>query len=127
VAATPTQFPKNAQAPLRVSTPEATCFDLIRYAPRIGGIARAMETIVPLLALMGPDGLHQVLEIENEAPTAQRLGFLLERSDAGALARVVQHWLPAKLVPVPLVPGLPGHAPETKPWRVVNNAGEIGS
>lgn len=38
---TPTQQPSGAVAPLRVSTPEATAYDLIRYADRIGGIERA--------------------------------------------------------------------------------------
>jgi hypothetical protein len=49
---TPTQSPPNAFAPIRVSTPEATAFDLIRYASGIGGIGRAVETLVPLLSLM---------------------------------------------------------------------------
>ena len=44
VEQTPTQPLANAFAPLRVSTPEATAFDLIRYAARIGGIA-AVETL----------------------------------------------------------------------------------
>src|SRR6266498_3557175 len=45
---TPTQQPAGAVAPLCVSTPEATAFDLIRYATSIGGIERAAETIRPL-------------------------------------------------------------------------------
>src|SRR5438876_2791970 len=44
---TPTQPLANAYAPLQVSTPEATAFDLIRYASRIGGMGRARETLVP--------------------------------------------------------------------------------
>src|ERR1017187_10320079 len=50
----PTQPLANAFAPLQVSTPEATAFDLIRYAARIGGIGRAAETIAPLLPFMRP-------------------------------------------------------------------------
>ena len=122
---TPTQSPPSAQAPLRVSTLEATCYDLIRYAPRIGGIARATETILPLLPLMRPERLRDVLRIEKETATAQRLGFVLEATGADDLARVVQRCLPAKLLPVRLVPGLPGHVPETRPWRVQNNAEEM--
>ena len=50
---TPTQPLANAFAPVQVSTPEATAFDLVRYASRIGGIGRAVETLTPLLPLMG--------------------------------------------------------------------------
>jgi hypothetical protein len=125
---TPTQPLTNAYAPLRVSTPEATSYDLIRYAARIGGIGRAAETIGPLLPLMRTAELRRVLEIEDEPATAQRLGFVLDHLRATKLAKVVQDWLPSPLVLVPLVPGLHGRcdAPEIKRWRIHNNAGELG-
>ena len=125
---TPTQLLTNAYAPLRVSTPEATSYDLIRYAARIGGIGRAAETIGPLLPQMRTAELHRVLEIEDEPATAQRLGFVLDHLRATKLAKVVQDWLPSPLVLVPLVPGLRGRsdAPEIKRWRIHNNAGELG-
>jgi hypothetical protein len=126
VEQTPTQPLANAFAPLQVSTPEATAFDLIRYAARIGGIGRAAETIAPLLPLMRPVELRRVLKIENEPTTAQRLGFVLEKLGATRWARVVQEWLPSNPGLVPLVPGLRGDAPEIKRWRILNNAGEIG-
>jgi hypothetical protein len=123
---TPMQLLANAFAPLQVSTPEATSYDLIRYAPRIGGIGRAAETIAPLLALMRPAELHRVLKIEDKPATAQRLGFVLEKLRATKLAQVVQDWLPSGLIFVPLVPGLRGDAPEIKRWKIINNALEFG-
>jgi hypothetical protein len=39
-------------APLRVSTPATTAYDLIRYAARLGGIERAVETLAPLFSLI---------------------------------------------------------------------------
>ncbi|HEV2329745.1 MAG TPA: type IV toxin-antitoxin system AbiEi family antitoxin [Verrucomicrobiae bacterium] len=125
VEQTPAQPLANAFAPLQVSTPEATAFDLIRYAARIGGIGRAVETIAPLLPLMRPAELRRVLKIEDEPATARRLGFVLEKLRATDLARVVENWLPAYLAFVPLVPGVPGAAPEIKRWRILNNAGEF--
>ncbi len=125
VAATPTQPLTNAFAPLQVSTPEATAFDLIRYAVRIGGIGRAAETIAPLLPLMHPAELRQVLKIEDEPATAQRLGFVLEILKATHLAGVVEDWLPPDLVWLPLVPGARSAAPGIKRWRILNNAGEF--
>jgi predicted transcriptional regulator of viral defense system len=125
VEQTPTQPLANAFAPLQVSTPEATAFDLIRYAARIGGIGRAAETIAPLLPLMRPAELRRVLKIEDEPATTQRLGFVLEKLRATDLAAAVENWLPADLVFVPLVPGVSGAAPEIKRWRILNNAGEF--
>ena len=125
VEQTPTQPFANAFAPLQVSTPEATAFDLIRYAARIGGIGRAAETIAPLLPLMRPAELRRVLKIEGEPATAQRLGFVLEKLRATDLAKVVENWLPSDSIFVPLVPGARGAAPEIKRWRILNNAGEF--
>jgi len=125
VEQTPTQPLVNAFAPLQVSTPEATAFDLIRYAARIGGIGRAAETIAPLLPLMRQAELRRVLKIEDEPATAQRLGFVLEKLRATDLARGVENWLPADLLFVPLVPGARAAAPEIKRWRILNNAGEF--
>jgi hypothetical protein len=124
---TPTQPLANAFAPLQVSTPEATGYDLVRYAPRIGGIGRAAETIAPLLPLMRPAELRRVLKIEDEPATAQRLGFVLEKLRATKLAQVVQDWLPSTLIFVPLVPGLRRRddAPEIKRWKIINNALEF--
>ncbi|HUI08522.1 MAG TPA: type IV toxin-antitoxin system AbiEi family antitoxin [Verrucomicrobiae bacterium] len=123
---TPTQPLANAYAPMQVSTPEATSYDLIRYAARIGGIGRAAETIGPLLPLIRTAELRRVLEIEDGPATAQRLGFVLEKLRATKLAQVVQDWLPSGLIFVPLVPGLRGDAPEIKRWKIINNALEFG-
>jgi predicted transcriptional regulator of viral defense system len=125
VEQTPTQPLANAYAPLQVSTPEATAFDLVQYAPRIGGIGRVAETMVQLWPLMRPSELRRVLKIEDEPATAQRLGFVLEHLRAMDLAKVVQNWLPSDLKFVRLVPGLPGAAVEIKRWRILNNAVEF--
>jgi len=122
---TPVQPLANAFAPLHVSTPEATIFDLIKYAMRIGGIGRAAETIGPMLPQVRPDELRRLLEIEGEVTTAQRLGFVLENLRDTRLAKVTQDWLPEDLVFVPLVPGDSGDAPEIKRWRIFNNATEF--
>ena len=122
---TPTQPLANAYAPLQVSTPEATAFDLIQYAPRIGGLGRAAETMAPLLPLMRPAELRRVLKIEDAPATAQRLGFVLAHLRANDLASVVETWLPAGVKYVPLVPGGRVDAPEIKRWRILNNALEF--
>ncbi len=124
---TPTQALANAYAPVRVSTPAATVFDLIRYANRIGGIGRMVETIRPLLPRIGQAELRTVLEVEDETATAQRLGYLLEKTGQPKLAAVTDDWLPARRPAIPLATtaGSRSEAPPANRWRVRDNSGEF--
>lgn len=128
VAQTPVRQPPNAYAPLRVSTPEATALDLVRYAKRIGGMGRASETLVPLLPLCRTTELKRALDSEGEAAVAQRLGYLIERAGYDRLAEAVHQWLPSRTVRVPL--GSSGQAgvetTRSGRWRVLvaDGAGE---
>jgi len=145
IAQTPAHQPPGAVAPLRVSTPEATAYDLIRYATAVGGIERAAETIRPLLPLMRARELKRVLvaQAKNEHPVARRLGFILDTFQtplAKTLAKTIRDWLPAgKLPPIMLVPlkttnrprtgknGAPrgALAPLNARWQVFNNPREL--
>ncbi len=124
---TPTQQPAGSVAPLLVSIPEATTYDLIRYAPSIGGIERAAETIRPLLPLLRARELKRVLDVENEPAVAQRLGFIIEACQNKSLAKVVRDWLPDELKPVTLAPakGKRDNLPLIKRWQVLNNSAEL--
>ena len=121
---TPTQQPEGAVAPLLISTPEATTYDLIRYATRIGGIERAAETIRPLLPRLRVRELKRVLD---EPAVAQRLGFVIEACGNKSLAKVVRDWLPDELTPVTLAPakGKRDNLPLVKRWQVLNNSSEL--
>lgn len=124
---TPIQQPVGAVAPLAVSTPEATAFDLIRYATSIGGIDRAAETIRPLLPRLRVRELKSVLAAEDEPAVAQRLGFILESFGNKPLARAVRDWLPDEMTPVTLSPskGKSNRLPLVKRWQVFNNSNEL--
>jgi hypothetical protein len=124
---TPTQQPEGAVAPLLISTPEATTYDLIRYATSIGGIERAAETIRPLLPMLRARELKRVLDAENEPAVAQRLGFVVEACGNKSLAKVVRDWLPDELTPVTLAPakGKRDNLPLVKRWQVLNNSSEL--
>jgi hypothetical protein len=121
---TPTQQPAGAVAPLSVSTPEATAYDLIRYATSIGGIERAAETIRPLLPLLRARELKRVLD---EPAVAQRLGFVIEACCNKSLAKVVRDWLPNELTPVTLSPakGKRDSLPLVKRWQMFNTSSEL--
>lgn len=127
ITQTPIQQLARAVAPLCISTPEATAFDLIRYAASIGGIERAAETIGPLLPVLRARELKRVLEAENEPAIAQRLGFVIEAVGAKKLAQVIYDWLPDKLVTVPLSPLKSKRRilPVVERWQVLNNSGEL--
>jgi hypothetical protein len=124
---TPTQQMAQAAAPLCISTPEATAFDLVRYAGKIGGIERAAETIAPLLFSLRAHELKRVLEAEGEFAVAQRLGFVIEALGANKLAQAIHDWLPNKLAVVPLSPlkGERKDMPIVERWQVLNNSSEL--
>lgn len=128
IARTPTQPLSNAFAPVRLSTPAATVFDLIRYAAQIGGFGRAVETLRPLLTRVGTQELNEVLAAENERATAQRLGYVLEKTGHPKLADVIDEWLPGKR---PLILLAPAEAKPDVPlaprWRVLDNSNEFSS
>ncbi|MDX1950628.1 MAG: type IV toxin-antitoxin system AbiEi family antitoxin [Verrucomicrobiota bacterium] len=124
---TATQQPSGAVAPLRVSTAEATVFDLIRYASSIGGIERAAETIAPLLGLLRPEELKRVLETENEITIAQRLGFILDSLGGKNLAKIVREWLPRNIRRISLsqIPEGGGEVPVNERWQILNTSAEL--
>lgn len=124
---TPTQQLPLAPAPLYISTPESTVFDLVQYATRIGGIDRAAEAIVPLLPKLRVRELKRVLNAENAPTIVQRLGFVFEVKGAKRLADAVYGWLPDTLTAVPLSPIKNGcrSFPIVERWQVLNNSNEL--
>lgn len=123
---TPTLPLVQAQAPLALSTPEATALDLIAYSHRLGGVERAAETIVPMLHKFKRVRLTEALRANVETAHAQRLGFILERNSEGGLANVVEeHLRSCKAYRTLLEPSrftLPDSAPAySKRWKVLVN------
>ena len=90
---------------IRVSTPETTAIDLIRYARRIGGLDRVLTVLQELGEVMEPDKLVKAAKADGKIVYAQRLGFLLERAGFLDLTHRLSQWvqerepLPAKLEP----------------------------
>jgi hypothetical protein len=127
ISLTPKQQLPQAPAPLWISTPEATVFDLIQYAGRIGGINRAAETIAHFLPKLRVAGLRQAFNASDATAIAQRLGFVFEAIGAMKLAEAVYGWLPDKLITVPLssIKGKPGDFPIVERWQVLNNSNEL--
>jgi hypothetical protein len=123
IGKTITQQMPNARAPLSVSTPETTIYDLVRYAHSIGGIERVAETIEPMLKDVKASNLLRVLRAEDEITTTQRLGFVLEALGADKLADVSCKWLPRniQLIPIATHYKTDKSASVNKRWSVINN------
>jgi hypothetical protein len=112
-----------------VSTPAATVFDLIRYAGRIGGIGRAVETLRPMLPRITQAEMRTMLEAEHETATAQRLGYVIEQTGHARLATAIDRWLPESRRLIPLETTSP-HRLEARVanrWHVWDNSGEFSS
>ncbi len=122
---TPTRALAGGFAPLQVSTPEATALDLLRYAHRIGGVGRAVETIQQLLPAMRPTKLPGALRAKGELANAQRLGYVLETLGQERLARAVSDFLPRRRTPVDLETRLEKSASRagltSERWSVIVN------
>lgn len=110
----PTQWHETPLGRVRVSTPELTAVELVSRQQDNGGIARVLEIITGLAPGFTPEGLHKALDAVQEVPTAQRLGFLLEKAGYPALADLAQTWLAGKRIrAIALSPGEPPEEPCT--------------
>ena len=127
VRETPTQQMPNALALTQMSTPGATAFDLVRYAARIGGVGRTVETLRPLLPKIRGNELRATLDAADEATTAQRLGFLLVRLGAEDLSTVVDKWLKGRRALIPLATSAPAGKKclIDRRWQIIDNTWEF--
>ncbi len=100
VSRTPTVVVSHGVAPWRVSTREATLFDLIRHQSAVGGL----ESIARIARDLGPelscDELTRAAEACGQVPVVQRLGFLLEQLQFRHAANRMEEWLANRRVPV---------------------------
>jgi predicted transcriptional regulator of viral defense system len=97
---TPTIVVATGVAPWRVSTREATLFDLVRHQTVVGGI----ESIARIARDFGPEllgnNMIQAANASGQVPAAQRLGFLLDRLQLQRPANRLNEWLSSRRVPI---------------------------
>jgi predicted transcriptional regulator of viral defense system len=121
---TKTQMIKGHGAMLPVSTPEATALDLVRYANRIGGADTVITILQELVESMDPTRIPDLVTLETERASLQRLGWFLDRINASELADTLHSVLTAKdpLSRAKLDPsGAWASSPGRNRWRVVEN------
>jgi predicted transcriptional regulator of viral defense system len=107
---------------MRVSTPETTAFDLVKFSAACGGWSNVATVLSELAERVDPGLLHALAELR-KSPEVQRLGFLLDLAGQSRLADALLRALAARRYrPVLLAGDMPqGDAAYVVPWRVIPN------
>ena len=123
LAKTPTVGIKTPTGEIRVSSPEATVLDLVRYPQHAGFLSNVATVLREIAEHLDPVKLVSAAEADDEPAYAQRLGYLLDRIGFAELAAPLAKWVSAKAPRVtPLRPDRPlSGAPRNAQWRVAVN------
>lgn len=84
---------KTETGAMRVSTPEATALDLLRYIEGAGHLGNVATVLAELAEKMEGQRLVEVAKLEGELSNAQRLGHLLDQVGAGELGAALAAWV----------------------------------
>jgi len=108
---------------MRVSTPEATAFDLVRFADAGGHLGNVATVLAELAERLAPRTLVGVASLYS-VPDVQRLGYLLDLVRERELADALAQWLAERRFrPVLLARGQAVRRAKPDPrWRVLPNA-----
>ena len=109
---------------LRVSTPEATAFDLVGYPRHCGGLSNVATVLAELAEKLSPDQLASVAPL-SPIPWAQRLGYLLERVGAQERAAALGEYVArsaTETVPLSTAHRL-GRSERDARWKLAVNVG----
>lgn len=123
IGATPTMDMKTETGTMRVATPEATALDLLRYVKGAGHLGHVATVLAELAEKMDAERTAEVAKLEDDLPSAQRLGYLLDEVGAGEVGAALAAWI-AERRPrfVPLRPGRSARrAAKNERWRVAVN------
>jgi predicted transcriptional regulator of viral defense system len=107
---------------MRVSTPETTAYDLVRF-PAASGHLNNVATVLGELAEKLDAGKLAELAAQYATPDVQRLGYLLDLAGERDLAEPLEKALePRRRRPVLLAPGegVNGERPDDR-WRIIPN------
>lgn len=112
---------KTPTGTMRVSTPESTVVDLIRFAKAAGHLDNVATVIADLVPVVHPARLLKALRLNGNVSTAQRLGYLLDQIRARHLSKPIHHWVERQSPrTVKLRPGRAvSSAPEDRRWHVL--------
>ncbi|WP_340116180.1 type IV toxin-antitoxin system AbiEi family antitoxin [Pelagibius sp. 7325] len=116
---TPVVTATGGQTPFKVSTPEATVLDLLRYLKQSGGLPRVLQILNDLASQLRTVEFRKALKAHPEVTLVQRTGFILEALGHQTLSRCAAEALSGqRLHPIPLSSGTPTDAPFHAAWGV---------
>jgi predicted transcriptional regulator of viral defense system len=123
LAETAIQKMKTHTGYFKVSTPESTAFDLIRYYRWVGYLNNVATVIAELSESIDPKQLVLAANAEGELAHAQRLGYLLDQYGKKKSASELRKWVSERETKfVPLRPGWNGEILDRdEQWRVLVN------
>ncbi|HEY4329346.1 MAG TPA: type IV toxin-antitoxin system AbiEi family antitoxin [Phycisphaerae bacterium] len=106
---------------MRVSSPETTVVDLVRFAGAAGHLDHVATVIKELSADLDSKRLVAAVRSVHDIPNAQRLGYLLDCMQLSRLANPIYNWIYRHNVhPVPLRPLNRGKTiRQNHRWRVL--------
>jgi predicted transcriptional regulator of viral defense system len=109
---------------MRVSTPETTVVDLVRFAKAAGHLDHVAALIAELSPSLDPKRLIAAERAVDDIPNAQRLGYILDRVRQRAISDVLHAWVEPRIQRTQLLrPGRPANgATEDRRWRLLINS-----
>ncbi len=124
VSTTPVMPIKTPTGAMRVSTPEATALDLLRYVEHAGFLSNVATVLRDLTPKCDPGKLVDVVAADAALPHAQRLGYLLDLVESHELSEPVARWVAERRPAwVPLQTGRSARRARREPrWRLLINA-----
>lgn len=78
---------------IRVSTPESTAVDLVRFAKAAGHLDHVGAVLADLSSALDPRKLLDAVRVIQDLPNAQRLGYILDRVHGPALTKTLHGWV----------------------------------
>lgn len=122
VSEIPTQSRNTPTGIIQLSTPEVTAFDLVGYGKQCGGLDNVATILAELAEKLDSNKLAEIAE-NSPISWSQRLGYLLNKVDAGAVSEeLFQHVKAYKPVRTPLLPSADIKGARTdKLWKVFVN------
>ena len=84
---------KTPTGTMRVSTPETTAIDLVRFSKAAGYLDNVATVIAEMASSLDPKKLLQATKLVGDMPNTQRLGYILEHVRARKVAVPLRDWV----------------------------------
>jgi predicted transcriptional regulator of viral defense system len=114
---------KTETGTMRISTPETTALDLLRYSKYAGGLNNVATVLSELAERIDPKKLAETARRAGDLPSAQRLGFLLEHIGQVEIAQPLADWMRSTAIRTILLrPGTRNqNGGRSARWKVIAN------